>query len=287
MGEQEKKKIEDVRSNIKGIGEFTEEFLNKSIKDVVKQYPKIENILDEYNIGCVSCNVGTCLLKDIVKIHNLSVDEEQELMAKITKVIYPKREIKISQIKRKTQSTHEIKYSPPVKKLVEEHVLIKRWVALIPNIIRTFDFGSEENKQIILDGVDFIRFYADQYHHAKEEKILFNYFDENLTILKIMHEDHKKARMQVRAILDAMKLEDKDAVLEHLSSYREILLEHIKKEDEVLYPWTDRNLSITQIGNLFSKFNEIDQQFENASTKYTKFINKLEKKFTAKEEVTK
>ena len=287
MGEQEKKKIEDVRSNIKGIGEFTEEFLNKSIKDVVKQYPKIENILDEYNIGCVSCNVGTCLLKDIVKIHNLSVDEEQKLMAKITKVIYPKREIKISQIKRKTQSTHEIKYSPPVKKLVEEHVLIKRWVALIPDIIRTFDFNSEENKQIILDGVDFIRFYADQYHHAKEEKILFNYFDENLTIFKIMHEDHKKARMQVRAILDAMKLEDKDAVLEHLSSYREILLEHIKKEDEVLYPWADRNLSITQIGNLFSKFNEIDQQFENTSTKYTEFIKKLEKKFTAKEEVTK
>jgi len=38
-----------------------------------------------------------------------------------------------------------------------------------------------------LDGVDFIRSYADKYHHAREEEILFKYFDEDMAILKVMH----------------------------------------------------------------------------------------------------
>jgi len=31
---------------------------------------------------------------------------------------------------------------------------------------------------------------------------------------------------------------------------------HIRKEDEILYPWMDRNLSTAQVGALFSKFAE-------------------------------
>jgi hemerythrin-like domain-containing protein len=166
-------------------------------------------------------------------------------------------------------------------------MLIKRWAALIPFVVDSLDINSEENKQTILDGVDFIRSYADQYHHAKEEKILFNYFDENLSIIKVMLEDHEKARMHVKVILDAMKRGDSDEVTKHLEGYREILTEHIKKEDEILYPLIDEKLSTTQIGQLFSKFKDVDQQFGDTPKKYEEFIKKLENKFKVKEEVTK
>ncbi len=156
-----------------------------------------------------------------------------------------------------------------------------------PYVVDNSDFNSEENKQIIIEGIDFIRFYADQYHHAKEEKILFNYLDENLEILKVMHEDHKKARMHVKIILDAVKLGDSDEVIKHLKGYREILTEHINKEDKILYPLIDRKLSTTQIGKLFSKFNDVEQQFGDAPKKYEEFINKLENKFKIKEETIK
>jgi len=287
MKESMKKKTENMKTSLHATEDIAEKFLNKSVKEIIKQYPEIEKSLDEYNIGCAPCSVGTCLLKDIVEIHNLSADEEQELLARIAKVIYPNRAIKISPTKRKKRSSKEIKYSPPVKKLVDEHVLIKRWVALIPQVSNALDFSSKENKQVILDGMDFTRSYADKYHHAKEEDILFKYFDENLDILKVIREDHEKARMYVGAILDALKREDKDTVVENLSIYRELLTEHIKKEDEVLYPWLDRNLSVTQIGTLFSKFNDVDQQFGNAPEKYEKLIKSIEKKFKIKEEVIK
>jgi len=257
-----------------------EAYLNKGIKEVINQFPEIENILNEYGIGCGPCSVGTCLLKDIVEIHSLPLDEEQVMMARIAKTIYPDKVIKMPQIKRKREAKPiEIKYSPPMKKLVDEHVLIKRLVALIPVIVNNLDVDSEEGRQLILDGVDFIRSYADKYHHAKEEEILFKYFDENLDILKVMHEDHKQARGHRKAILEALDREDREAIAKHLSAYGELLAEHIKKEDEILYPWMDRDLSMTQIGELFSKFNETDKQIGYSSDKYEAFISRLEEKF--------
>ena len=167
--------------------------------------------------------------------------------------------------------------------MVEEHVLIKRWVALIPEMIKELEVESEEGRQLILDGVDFIRSYADKYHHAKEEEILFKYFDEDLDILKVMHEDHKQARSHVKAILEALDRKDKAAIAKHFNAYGDLLNEHIKKEDQILYPWMDKSLSVTQIGELFSKFNEADEQIGSSSAKYEAFINKFEKKFKQKE----
>jgi hemerythrin-like domain-containing protein len=240
----------------------------------------VENILNEYEIGCAPCTVGTCLLKDIVEIHNLPADREQEMMTRIAKTIYPDREIEIPQIKRKIEAeTKEMKYSPPMKKLVDEHVLIKRLVALLPEIVKNLDVDSDEGRQLVIDTVEFIRFYADKYHHAKEEDILFKYFDENLDILKVMHEDHTQARSHVKAILAALERKDKTTVAKHLTAYGELLTEHIKKEDEILYPWLDKNLSDTQIGELFAKFNETDEQIGYSPAKYEAFINRLEEKF--------
>lgn len=261
-----------------------ETYLNKGIKEVIDEFPEVEKILDEYGIGCGPCSVGTCLLKDIVEIHDLPADKEQVMMAKIAKVIYPEKVIEIPRLQRKSEDKPpEIKYSPPMKKLVDEHVLINRWVALIPEVINNLDVDSEEGKQLILDGVDFIRSYADQYHHAKEEDVLFKYFDEDLDILKVMHEDHEQGRGHVRAILEALDRKDKAAVAEHLNAYRELLTEHIKKEDEILYPWMDRNLSDTEVGKLFSEFYTTDEQIGYSPDKYELFIRNLENKYLQKE----
>ncbi len=258
-----------------------EEYLNKGIKEIISKFPEIGKILDEYNIGCTPCSVGTCVLKDIVEIHNLSPRDEQELMARIARVVYPGTDVKIPEIKRMPMATsREIKYSPPMKRLVDEHVLIKRWIALIPRVIENLDLESAEWRKIILDGADFIRSYADRYHHAKEEEILFKYFDENLDILKVIHEDHESARAHVRAMLEALDKKDREAVVGHLSAYSELLTEHIKKEDEILYPWMDRGLSTRQVGELFSKFIEADEKSEKEVVgRCKRFVTEIEKRF--------
>ncbi len=260
-------------------------FLNKGIKEIIDQYPDVEKILDEYGIGCGPCSVGICELKDIVDIHNLPDDQEHKLMQKIAGIIYPGQDIKIPPGKKKaTAEGDEIKYSPPMKKLVDEHVLIKRWIALIPAVVKNLDLESDEGRQLILDGIDLIRSYADRYHHAKEEDILFKYFDENSEILQVMYEDHTTGRGHVKAMLEALDRKDKTTLGKRLLAYRELLTEHIKKEDEILYPWMDRNLSTTQVGELFAKFNEVDQKMEFSPVKYLIFIEKLEKQFNPQED---
>jgi hemerythrin-like domain-containing protein len=257
-----------------------ETYLNKSIKEVIDEFPEVEKVLDEFGIGCGPCSVGTCLLRDIVEIHDLPADKEKVMMAKIAKIIYPDKPIEIPRLQRKAEDRpREITYSPPMKKLVDEHVLIKRWIALIPEVIKNLDVDSAEGRQVILDGVDFIRSYADKYHHAKEEDVLFKYFDEDLDIIQVMYEDHEQGRGHVRAILEALDRKDKAAIAEHMNAYRELLTGHIKKEDEILYTWMDRNLSVTQVGKLFSEFNTTDEQIGYSPDKYEVFIDRLEKKY--------
>ncbi len=64
-----------------------EAYLNKSIKEIITEFPDVTVILAEYGIGCGPCNVGTCLFKDIVKIHQLPADKELEMMERIMVVI--------------------------------------------------------------------------------------------------------------------------------------------------------------------------------------------------------
>lgn len=66
-----------------------EQYLNRSINEVISEFPKVAEILNGYKIGCVTCSVGSCPLNEIVAIHNLPEEAEEELMKKIEKAIYP------------------------------------------------------------------------------------------------------------------------------------------------------------------------------------------------------
>ena len=261
-----------------------DEYLNRGIKEIIEKFPEVEEVLSDYEIGCGPCNVGICLLKDIVAIHRLSEDQEQQLMARIAKVIHPDQDIRIHRAKKKTEAkSKEFRYSPPMKKLVDEHVLIKRWIALIPEFAKNLDVESEEGRRLILEGIDMIRSYADKYHHAKEEDILFKYFDEQADIIKVMHAEHTRGRALVQEMLAALEKRDAKTIAENLMTYRELLTDHIRKEDEILYPWMDNQLSTRQVGELFSKFDEVDRQIDVSPDKYEVFIVQLEKKFTKQE----
>ena len=56
---------------------------NTAIQDVITQHPTIGQILQRYDIGCVTCKVGICLLKDVVSIHGLSKEDETKIAQEI------------------------------------------------------------------------------------------------------------------------------------------------------------------------------------------------------------
>ncbi|MDO3378911.1 hypothetical protein [Geoalkalibacter halelectricus] len=56
---------------------------NQQIQDVLKEHPHIGEILKNYDIACVTCGVGICLLKDVVSIHALGDELESKIEAEI------------------------------------------------------------------------------------------------------------------------------------------------------------------------------------------------------------
>jgi hypothetical protein len=63
--------------------EFKNDLGAKAIQDVIETYPGIGEILSRFDIGCVTCKVGICLLKDVVAIHGLSKEDEEKVEAEI------------------------------------------------------------------------------------------------------------------------------------------------------------------------------------------------------------
>ena len=67
--------------------EFRNSLGDTAIQDVMTNYPEIGEILNRYEIGCVTCKVGICLLKDVVSIHGLSQEHEASIEKEINEYL--------------------------------------------------------------------------------------------------------------------------------------------------------------------------------------------------------
>lgn len=137
--------------------------------------------------------------------------------------------------------------------LVEEHRLILRMIALLEQNSAAMEAGSFRDWQFFLDAVDFIRNYADRFHHAKEEDVLFkaliaNGMPEQNSPVAAMLMAHDQGRAHVRAIEAAAGLAlagepgQIPVIAEHARGYAALLRDHIDKEDQILYPLAERVL---------------------------------------------
>ena len=252
-------------------------YKDTGIKDIITKFPKIGEILEEYDINCGPCTVGICALKDILDIHALPPDKEQELMARIEAVIYPERKITLPPTnpdEKKPIPPHE--FSMTMQHLVDEHMVIKRWLALIPSVVDKMDLSTDRGRQIINDGLDLIRSFADRLHHAKEEDILFTYFDDTEKIFQVIYDDHRIARNYVEEMLTAFENDDVANLSQNLLAYGKLLAEHIHKEDEILFPWLDRNLTNGQLAEIAEKFAAENKRIGIDQEKYQLFLQNLE-----------
>lgn len=69
---------------------FSDGLGDRAIQDVITSYPEIGNILARYDIGCVTCTVGICLMKDVVTIHGLTKDDEMKIEQEINDYLQTK-----------------------------------------------------------------------------------------------------------------------------------------------------------------------------------------------------
>jgi len=137
--------------------------------------------------------------------------------------------------------------------MVDEHRLILRMITLVEHNAARLEAGEYRDWQFFLDAVEFIRNYADRFHHAKEEDVLFRELVRNgmpaenspVAAMLLAHDQGRSfvKGMETAALLGQNGAEDAVAeVVANARGYAALLREHIHTEDHVLYPLAERVL---------------------------------------------
>jgi len=168
------------------------------------------------------------------------------------------------------------------KILMKEHENILKVIENLENECNNIETGKEINKKFFEKAIDFIRNYADKFHHAKEEDILFKEFDKSAeegcthcNPTKQMLSEHDEGRRFVKGIEQGVKENNKNKVIENARGYCMLLREHIYKEDNILYPMADETLSEKVKNDMFSKFEKIEKERRKDKEKYLAFVKSL------------
>jgi hypothetical protein len=61
----------------------------KAINTVIEEHPVIGEILARQEIGCTTCSVGICLVKEVVNIHALGEEIETQIEQEILTYLNP------------------------------------------------------------------------------------------------------------------------------------------------------------------------------------------------------
>lgn len=143
-----------------------------------------------------------------------------------------------------------------IENLEHEHSTILEFIkGFEKTLLALMEDNYFEANQYI-EAIKFIREYADKQHHQREEQILFRYLVEQggnaakKLVQSGMLVEHDQARFFVRELEAAMlryeqqpSSEDKLNILTYGKSYCDLLVRHIDKENNVVYPFAKRILS--------------------------------------------
>jgi len=172
--------------------------------------------------------------------------------------------------------------------MVVEHQLILRMVALVEKNSELVDHGKFADWQFFLDAVDFIRGYADRFHHAKEEDTLFtaliaNGMPEKDSPIEAMHIAHDQGRTFVRGMEEAAAKSlagepgQEAAIVQNARGYAALLREHIHTEDNILYPLAERTLPADVRPAMIKAYNQAEAAVpSDFKDRYTKMVQRYE-----------
>lgn len=185
--------------------------------------------------------------------------------------------------------------------LKSEHELIKSFLAVLDSTCKKIDKQKPVDPDDLTLIIEFFRNYADAFHHAKEEDILFRRMEEvkvpdEKDLIGSLTADHTLNRLlvgsmeyDVQAMLDGAAAWETDFA-ESARGYIILLLHHICKEDNTLCPLVEENMTAEQLTELEHEFLEVEQQPQfppDIGMKYTELLNRLKERYGISEEILK
>jgi len=167
------------------------------------------------------------------------------------------------------------------KNLEEDHVYVLKLTEVMKIITRSEDPDIGHIESI----VDIIRNFADGLHHAKEENIFFpalgkKGFSNQQGPVAVMLNEHVLGRKYVTGIADNLKSYKQgnnaalQAINQNMNGYADLLINHIAKENNILFRMADNVFTGEEQEELMKEFYKIESS-RPEGTRVTDYIDRI------------
>ncbi|MGB9928461.1 MAG: hemerythrin domain-containing protein [Methanosarcina sp.] len=157
----------------------------------------------------------------------------------------------------------------PTDDLREEHIAVKQMLRILDGICTNIDSGENVEQEHLNSLVEFMKVFVDKCHHTKEEIYLFPEMEkagisgarEMVASLKKEHEIGRQYVSKIeKAVLEKENNRALPAIVENSRAYIQLMIPHIEKEDNNLFPIADVNLSQEVQRNLLESFEAVETE---------------------------
>jgi hemerythrin-like domain-containing protein len=167
------------------------------------------------------------------------------------------------------------------KNLEDDHI----YVLKLTDVMKAVTRSEKPDIKHIEEIIDIIRNFADGLHHAKEENLFFpalesKGFSAQQGPVAVMLNEHIQGRNFVKGIADNLELYKKgnkatlEKINQNMSGYADLLVNHITKENNILFRMADNVLSEIEQKSLAEQFDSIEQN-RQAGARMVDYINRI------------
>ncbi len=148
--------------------------------------------------------------------------------------------------------------------LVNEHNTILQVLTIMEKVVTVDKRDTALKLEFGRELVFFLKTFADQCHHGKEEGYLFPELinagvqNQGGPIGVMLHE-HVLGREYITSMSSALDENNYVEFVSYTEKYISLLRNHINKENNVLFPMADRLLDESRQNDLFEKFEEHEE----------------------------
>lgn len=175
-----------------------------------------------------------------------------------------------------------------LQELKRDHLVIQQVVAGMSAVAELVESGKQVDPSLLSDLVQFLRVFADEYHHEKEEQHLFPLLANKANVgtrreLESLEREHRSAKQLVGQLakVAAVYIDNPAAVryrvIDLLRQLVELYPTHIWKEDFLLFPLAQQSLSTTEQQDLQEQFENVEREVgEDVHAGFEMLAKKLE-----------
>lgn len=156
-----------------------------------------------------------------------------------------------------------------IQELYNEHLIIANALDVARQASVLIGKDNKLYDRVMRKLITFFREYSDNYHHQKEETILFPEIAKRRQILQDgviseMNENHDDFREKISLIENCLNAEDYPKAFKIMDRYAEALLDHIAVENDELFIVAETLLDKEQLEKVYFKFIDCDRELGEA-----------------------